>query len=104
MSELFIKNGDEYLMTAGGALLVAADALYGPPEETTPEGRYRAAALVDAILSVATERGFKSRDLLETMLSRNEVSNRVRELARQVDKCLGEDGFQTALERAGGAQ
>ncbi|VVE01440.1 hypothetical protein [Pandoraea terrigena] len=103
MSDLFVKNGDEYLMSAGGTLLVAADAMYGPAEESTPEGRCRAAALADAILSVATERGFKSRDLFETMLARREVSDRVLELARKVDRCLGKDGFQVVLKRIGGA-
>lgn len=103
MSDLFIKNGDEYLMTAGGVVLVAADALYGPAEESTPEGRTRAAVLMDAILSVAAERGFQSRDLFETILSRREVSGRVRELAQLVDQCLGKDGFQVALKRIGDA-
>lgn len=103
MSDLFVKNGDEYFMSAGGTLLVVADAMYGPAEESTPEGRSRAAALANTILSVATERGFKSRDIFETMLARREVSDRVLELARQVDRCLGKDGFQIAIDRVGGA-
>ncbi|WP_024901556.1 hypothetical protein [Robbsia andropogonis] len=102
MSELFIKKGDEYLMTAGGVVLIAADAIYGPPHETTPQGRENAKRMMDAILGVAAERGFKRRDLLETMLARREMSPRVRDLAQQVDKCLGKEGFRIALERAGG--
>ncbi|WP_374625086.1 hypothetical protein [Pandoraea sp.] len=103
MNDLFVKNGDEYLMSAGGTLLVVADAIYGPAEESTPEGRCRAAALTDAILSVASDRGFKNRDLFETMLARREVSDRVIELARKLDRCLGKDGFQVAIKRTGDA-
>jgi len=102
MSDLFIKSGDEYLMTGGGTLLLVAGAYYGPPEETTPEGKSRASSLIAAILAVAAARGFAKGDLLETLLSRNEVSPRVLDLARQVDKHLGKDGFAVAIKRAGG--
>ena len=103
MSNLFIKEGDRYLLSAGGTLLIAAEALYGPPEESTDEGRRRAAALMDALLPVAAERGFARRDLMKTMLPRNEASERVCDMAREIDKCLGKDGFEIALKRAGGA-
>jgi hypothetical protein len=99
MTDLFAKVGDEYACSAGGTVLLCAGAIYGPPHETTPEGRARGAVMIDAILSVACERGFVGRDLLETLLARNEDSERVKDLARQIDKCLGMDGLYIAVER-----
>ena len=63
---------------------------YAYDDETPPSGRARAAALLHSLLSAARAGGFAKGDLLETLLSKGEVSHRVQELAHEAIDCAGE--------------
>ena len=83
------KDG-AYDISAPGVIILLGSYAY-EPDSPNP-------ALVDTlrrILSVAVAGGFKSADLLETLLSRGEVSRRVKQLATEA---AGAAGHERVLE------
>ena len=82
-------DGTAYDIKPAGVLLMLADTVYGDPSETPPAGRARAQAMLDAILSAASAGGFTQFDILATLLSRNEVSPRVKTMAIQACEAAG---------------
>lgn len=78
-----------YLISVTGALLLSAGAAYGPADECTPEGRARGLRVVKRILSAATKAGFTQSGIFETLLARNEVTQRVKDLACEAVDTIG---------------
>ena len=79
------KDG-AYDISAPGVIILLGSYAY-EPDSPNP-------ALVDAlrrILSVAVAGGFKNADLLETLLSRGEVSMRVKQLATEAANAAGHE-------------
>jgi hypothetical protein len=65
----FAKLGDQYVMRLDGVLLLAGDALYCDPDDTSrPQGRATAAKIVDAIISAAVGYGFPREAELRLLL------------------------------------
>ncbi len=96
---MFTPNGDGYDMTAVGVLLVSADALYGDPTETTPEGRQNARAMIDGILNAAFKGGFFHGDVLHTLLARNQPDRRTQALAQAACDAAGNDALIEVITR-----
>lgn len=93
MQPLFTPTagGDAYDIQPAGVLLILAGTVYGDPDETTPAGRARGKALIDAILTAARAGGFTQCDILATLLSRNKVSHRVKVMAVQACTAAGNE-------------
>lgn len=81
LTPLFKKEGDRYLCSLAGCLLLAAGAVYGDPRETTPAGRSNGRKMMDAILAATRKAGYAQGDILATLLARNEPSSRIAEMA-----------------------
>lgn len=73
-------NGGHDVAPAG-LLLLAAECVYGGSLDTTPDVAHDAKKLLDGVLSAARTGGFTQGDILATLLSRNERSVRVVEMA-----------------------
>lgn len=78
------RQDGAYNITAPGVIIMLGSYAY-EPDSPNP-------ALVDTlrrILSASVSGGFKSADLLETLLSRGEVSQRVKQLATEAANAAG---------------
>lgn len=98
---IFQPNGDGYNMTLTGVLLMAAGALYGDPDETTPKGRKNAQTIVDGFLNAAFKGGFFQGDVLHTLLARNQTDRRTAELAQAACDAAGNDALLAIMAKAG---
>lgn len=78
----------EYIVNLAGSVLMAGDAAYGDPAETTPEGQTNARALIERFLKEATAHGFKKADILHALLRRNQSSARLVNLATEAMNCI----------------
>lgn len=99
---MFIPNGDGYASSPAGVLLLAADALYGDPAETKPEGRKNASNLIDGILNAAYRGGFFQGDVLHTLLSRNNPDDRTKKMAQDACDAAGNDALVRIISGAMG--
>ena len=86
-------DGTAYDIQPAGVLLILAGTVYGDPSETTPAGRIRGKALMDAMLTAARAGGFTQSDILATLLSKNEVSHRVKAMAVQACAAAGNEAL-----------
>ena len=92
------KDG-AYDISAPGVVILLGSYAY-EPDSPNP-------ALVDTlrrILAAATAGGFKSADLLETLLSRGEVSMRVKALATEAADAAGHERVLEILRESKGGQ
>jgi hypothetical protein len=70
-------DGDSYDVQPAGIIMILADTVYGPDSASTPPtGKARAMESLAAIFRAARAGGFTQGDVLMTLLSRNEVSQR----------------------------
>ena len=88
---MFKQTGDSFACSPAGVLLLAADCLYGDPDETTPEGRKNATKIIDGILHAAYVGGFFQGDVLHTLLSRNRPDARTKAMAQAACDAAGND-------------
>lgn len=80
------RQDGAYDISAPGVIILLGSYAY-EPDSPNP-------ALVDTlrrILSASVSGGFKSADLLETLLSRGEVSQRVKQLATEAANAAGHE-------------
>ena len=90
------KDG-AYDISAPGVIILLGSYAY---EQDSPN-----TALVDTlrrILSAAVAGGFKNADLLETLLSRGEVSQRVKQLATEAANAAGHERVLEILRESKG--
>lgn len=78
----------EYIINLAGSVLLAGDAAYGNPADTTPEGQAVAHALIERFLKVATAHGFKQADILHALLRRNQPAARLVNLTIDAMNCI----------------
>lgn len=97
---MFTPNGDGYDISPAGVLLLAAETVYGPPHETTPEGVRKARALIDDMLAAARAGGFMQNDILLTLLARNQPTKRCAAMAQAACDAAGADALHGVLARA----
>ena len=91
-----------YLVSMPGLLLLVGGSAYGPEGEITPEGRGRAKATLTRILTAARAGGFTQGDVLDTLLSNGEVSERVRDMARAAVDAAGNKAMLDVVTNMGG--
>lgn len=83
---MFIPNPDGsegYLVNLAGCVLIAGDAIFGDPAETTPQGRTNAMRLVERFLQEAEKQGFKHTSTVWALLRRNEPNPRLANLVQE---------------------
>jgi len=78
----------EFLCNLAGSILIAGDAAYGDPAETTPEGQAVSRAFIERFLKESTSHGFKQADTLHALLRRNQSSARMINLATDAMNCI----------------
>ena len=91
------RQDGAYDITAPGVIILLGSYAY-EPDSPNP-------GLVDtlrSILAAATAGGFKSADLLETMLARGEVSMRVKALATEAADAAGHERVLEILRESKG--
>ena len=93
-----ITDGSGYNIRPAGVLLLSADTVYGDPTESTPEGRARAQALIDARLTAG---GYAQCDILHTLLARNKLSARVQKMAVKACNAAGDLALGKIFVEAG---
>ena len=98
---MFTDNGDGYDITPAGALLLAADTVYGDPTETTPQGMANARTLMDGILAAALAGGFMQNDILIMLLARKPITRSVAALAQAAVDAAGDEAMRTVFAQAG---
>jgi len=86
-------DGTAYDIQPAGVLLILAGTVYADPDQTTPAGRVRGLTMIDAILTAARAGGFTQCDILATLLSKNEVSQRVKTMALQACAAAGNEAL-----------
>lgn len=95
---MFTPRADGALdITAPGVIVLLAGFAY---DEASPNPGLVGA--LRSILAAATAGGFKSADLLETMLARGEVSTRVKALATEAANAAGHERVLEILRESKG--
>ena len=98
MTPMFTHRPDgAYDISAAGCIVLLGSYAY-EPDSPNP-------ALVDTlrrILSASVSGGFKNADLLETLLSRGEVSQRVKQLATEAANAAGHERVLEILRESKG--
>ena len=75
-------DGEQYLINLAGCVLMAGDTIFGPPEDTTPQGRINAMRLVERALQEAEKMGFKQSSTVWALMRRNNVNPRLTNLVQ----------------------
>jgi hypothetical protein len=100
-NDLGVPIGDGEYASPAKFLLMSGFLVY-EAKKASNDVRITARNILDEIFAAATASGFAKRDLLETLMSRCEKSQRVWTLAVQVTEAVGDtDAFISALRRAG---
>jgi hypothetical protein len=85
-NRMFMPNpdgSDSYLVNLAGAVLLSADAIFGDPNETTPQGRTNAMRLVERTLHEAEKKGFLQSSTVWALMRRNDVNPRLKNLVQE---------------------
>jgi hypothetical protein len=80
----------ELLMGLGQNLVI-------PPHDATPEGAKLARTYVDGMLAAAKAGGYMQCDILETMLAKCDITDRLRMMAQCACEAAGEDGINKVM-------
>lgn len=97
-------DGRQYLINLAGCVLIAGDAIFGNPAETTPQGRTNAMQLVERVLQEAEQRGFKHTSTVWALMRRNTPNPRLANLVQEATKLLpNEVNMQIMREAMGTA-
>lgn len=85
-------------------IALAAELLMGfgwnlvkPPADSTSWGATRARIFVDGMLAAAKAGGYMQCDILETMLSKCDITDRLRMMAHCACEAAGEDGINRVI-------
>ncbi|QIL81006.1 hypothetical protein G7047_14705 [Diaphorobacter sp. HDW4A] len=76
-------DGEQYIITLPGVVLLCGSTIYGDPTETTPQGRTNAMRLVERTLQEAEKYGFKQPSTVWALLRRNEPNQRLNNLVQE---------------------
>lgn len=102
-------DGEQLLITLSGCVLLAGDAIFGNPTETTPQGRTNAMRLVERTLQEAEKHGFTQSSTVWALMRRNNYSPRLKNLVQaaveripnDVQAQVMQDTMDMAKEAAG---
>ena len=84
-------DGTAYDIQPAGVLILLASYVYDHESDLSHDGRKRLKGHIDALMTAARAGGFTQCDILATLLSRNEVSHRVKAMAVQACEAAGND-------------
>ena len=87
-----------YDIQPAGVLIMLASYAYGPESGLSDGSRAGLKHHVDSILTAARAGGFTQSDILATLLSRNEVSHRVKAMAVQACAAAGNDAMHRIFD------
>jgi hypothetical protein len=90
---LFKPTPDGYDIQPAGVLIMLASHIYDPESDLSPDGKDRLKGHIDAVMAAARAGGFTQCDILATLLSRNEVSHRVKAMAVQACEAAGNEAI-----------
>lgn len=76
-------DGEQYILTMSGIVLICGSTIYGDPTETTPQGRTNAMCMVERTLQEAEKRGFTQASTVWALMRRNDSSPRLANLVRE---------------------
>jgi len=83
-------DGTAYDLNASAVLLVLASTAYGEnSHDTPPTGKARASKAVSDLLAAATAGGYPQADILETLLTNGEASQRVTAMCSEAMDAAG---------------
>lgn len=84
-------DGTAYDIQPAGVLIMLASYVYDAESDLSNEGKAKLKRHIDDTLTAARAGGFTQCDILATLLSRNEVSHRVKAMAVQACAAAGND-------------
>jgi hypothetical protein len=90
---LFKPTPDGYDIQPAGVLILLASHIYDPESDLSPDGKDKLKGHIDALMTAARAGGFTQCDILATLLSRNEVSHRVKAMAVQACEAAGHEAI-----------
>lgn len=96
-----IKTIEPDANTPDGMLLAAAEALYGCPDDLTPQAQQFARSLIDGVLAAAGAQRFPQVDILATLLARCEITARTAVMARCACDAAGSTALRRLYDRIG---
>lgn len=82
-----------YLLSMPGLLALVGATAYEADDAVTPQGRANAKYALTRILSAARAGGFTQGDLLDTMFSNGEVSQRLRDMVYAAVDAAGNEAM-----------
>ena len=91
-------DGEQYLISFAGVVLICGDTIYGDPAETTPAGRSNAMRMADRALQEAEKRGFKHTNTVWALMRRNQPNPRLRNLVQEAANLIPKDVQTTILD------
>ena len=98
MTEIFKPNGDGYDIAPAGVLLIIAGELYGE-DELSKSGRTKCKLILDSFINAAIKGGYKQSDILLTLLSRNDKSRRVVQMALDACNAAGNNALNEIIDK-----
>lgn len=95
MQPLFTPTADgtAYDIQPAGVLILLASYVYDEESDLSTEGKVNLKRHIDDMLTAARAGGFTQCDILATLLSKNEVSNRVKAMAVQACTAAGNEAI-----------
>lgn len=88
---------------AAELLMGLAQNLVIPPEDATPEGAKLARTYVDGMLAAAKAGGYMQCEILETMLAKCDITDRLRMMAQCACEAAGEDSISRVVRSLKGS-
>ena len=86
-------DGTAYDIQPAGVLILLASYVYDPQSDLSDQSKAGLKRHIDAMLIAARAGGFTQCDILATLLSRNEVSHRVKTMAVQACIAAGNEAM-----------
>ncbi|CAG9269364.1 hypothetical protein [Paraburkholderia caribensis] len=99
--DMGVPVGDGKFASPAACLLMAGFLAYEAPGGEADVHRL-SCHIVDSVLSAAREAGFAKRDILETMMSLGDNSERIWALAEEATNAIGDSAAFIAVLRAAG--
>ena len=86
-------DGTAYDIQPAGVLIILASYVYDPEFDMSDNGKAGLKHHIDSMLAAARVGGFTQSDILATLLSKNEVSHRVKAMAMQACEAAGNEAI-----------
>lgn len=86
----FTADGTALDIQPAGVLVMLASYVYDPESDMSNNGKAGLKHHIDSMLAAAGAGGFTQSDILATLLSKNEVSHRVKAMAVQACEAAGD--------------